>query len=85
MPKDIVPRNKEDKRHGYCRWYYPDGDFWGKGIYVHGSKYGYCEGYNSGAQEYRRGYWMNGNLISKHNKEAYCYIWERKEIILNAF
>ena len=54
--KDITPRNKQNKRHGYWERYHNNGQLHDKGSYVNGNQVG---------QHVR--YWGTGKLLSMEN------------------
>ena len=47
MNKDITPRNKDGKPHGYWELYYSNGQLWYKGNYVNGEYDGLWEYYHN--------------------------------------
>ena len=79
MNKDILPTNKEGF-HGYCEWYWSNGQLGWKGTCSNGFKYGYQEQYRRDGSVNKDwvGYFLDDNRISKDNKEGYCYIWNRQ-------
>ena len=48
--------DENNRRTGYWKKYYPNGDIWYNGNYLNGKPEGYWEGY-----------WSNGNLMYKGN------------------
>jgi len=84
-PKDIAPHNNKGERHGYCEFYWGNGELWDKGIFINGHRYGYFESHDRDGSvwKYGTGYYLNGDRINMDNKEGYCYIWNRKENSLN--
>ena len=41
--REIQPRNKEGKEHGYHEGYFSNGNLWYKGNYINGQEDGYWE------------------------------------------
>jgi len=82
-PKDIAPINKGGFWHGYCKEYHDNGQLMWEGVCVNGGRCGYFESYwsDGSVDKYWTGYWMNGNRISDNNKQGYCYIWDKRELI----
>jgi len=83
-PKDITPKNKECRFHGYRETDWSSGELAWKGVYVDDKMCGYCEGYNldGSIDKDWTGYYSNGKIISVLNKKGYCYTWNTKPILL---
>jgi antitoxin component YwqK of YwqJK toxin-antitoxin module len=81
-PKDILPKDKNGRYYGLCKMHCRNGQLDFKGVYFNRGWYGYCQKYvdDGSADEYYTGYYMNGCLITKDNKQGYCYIWNTKEV-----
>jgi len=84
MSKDILPRNKESKWHGYCEIYYSDGRLCWRGVWVNGLRCGYIERYdmNGSLNKNHTGCFVNGEKLSDDNPRGYCYIWNKKEYLI---
>jgi len=65
--EDLTPRNNKGQKHGYCEFYYSNGDIGYKGNYINDNAHGYWEAYH-----------RNGNIRYKGKfikNEQYGY-WE---------
>jgi len=80
--KDIEPKNKEGRWHGYCELYRHNGQLNWAGVMVNGENHGYFKyyDYDGSIDKYRNGYWMNHRIRDKYNKEGYCYIWNKVDL-----
>jgi antitoxin component YwqK of YwqJK toxin-antitoxin module len=62
MKKDITPKNKQGRGHGYFESYYPNGLLSFKGNFINGKKDGCWESYSLGGQLWYRGKFINGKV-----------------------
>jgi len=82
MSKDIESKNEAGKLHGYCEYYFSNGQLMWKGVMVNGSRYSYHEDYNSDGSAFKdwTGYYIGGHRVSSDNEEGCCYIWCKEAV-----
>jgi len=66
----------------YHKGYYANDKLDWKGIRINGHWYGCIKSYNyEGGLDDLTGYYLHDEKVSVDNKEGYCYIWDRDEIV----